>query len=139
MRSGRDNVRSQRRVTVRLSEAEAERLDALCAPTPHRGALSPSAVIRAALADALSDGRRDEVGPHTDLDDPACSGVHVSPGEAHRLRVAVTRVGTNLNQIARGVNDGSVTSIDDESRATLREVDALVREIHTALGGAASS
>lgn len=121
-----------RRVTVRFDETEVTRLTRFASGR----AINVSALMRAAVLDV--------VGGHTA--GPTIAPAVEEPQAASRdlvaLRVAVNRVGVNVNQLARlGNRHGFVVLTGEDDHATctqvLAQTKAVLDEVRDALGGSA--
>lgn len=118
------------RFTIRLDAGELEDLRQRAS----RLGVSASALARASIMDAV----RGEGSTHTSVS--AVQAPAHDPRELVDLRVAVTRVGVNINQIARKLNsDESLIigggSSHDDVLETLQQCRDALQQVQAALGG----
>lgn len=129
----RDERRPTRghRVTVRLGEAEFERISSAAT----RYGVAPSSLMRVAVLDAVDDTRS-----LPSIANAIDTAPEASSGELRELRTAINRVGANFNQLARLSNQHGtlvITEADDPEVVTslLGELSDLLSEVRQQLGG----
>lgn len=127
--------RTTRRITVQLDDELARHLDAVCAASSERAAITPSAAVRAAIALLPAQGHAPDPSAMYLVtgSSSTCQRVHADEAEVHRLRVELGREGGNLMQLVRRANS-NVDVRDAEVVAQLRATRALLDELRELLG-----